>query len=42
MDFPKTEGYDLQLEFKEHRHDQSIWSLITKKNKVTILPDPTQ
>jgi len=29
-------------EFKEHRHDQSVWSLITKKHDVEIIPDPTQ
>jgi hypothetical protein len=28
--------------FKGHRHDQSIWSLLTKKHNVTILRDPTQ
>jgi hypothetical protein len=29
-------------EFIDHRHDQSIWSLLTKKYNITILPDPTQ
>lgn len=29
-------------EFVDHRHDQSIWSLITKKHAVKALPDPTQ
>jgi hypothetical protein len=29
-------------EFKDHRHDQSIWSVLTKKNGITMLPDPTQ
>lgn len=27
--------------FRSHRHDQSIWSLICKKHKVKVLPDPT-
>ena len=30
------------LEFKDHRHDQSIWSLLTKKYKITIHPEITQ
>ena len=28
--------------FVDHRHDQSVWSLLTKKHNITILPDPTQ
>ena len=28
--------------FKEHRHDQSIWSLLTKKYDVTMMNEPTQ
>ena len=29
-------------EFIEHRHDQSIWSLLTKKHAIKALPDPTE
>ena len=29
-------------EFYDHRHDQSIWSLLCKKNEVHVLKDPTQ
>lgn len=29
-------------EFKDHRHDQSLWSLWTKKLNVPVYPDPTQ
>jgi|15BtaG_2_1085339.scaffolds.fasta_scaffold01540_6 hypothetical protein len=29
-------------EFKDHRHDQAIWSLLTKKLNILTLPDPTQ
>jgi hypothetical protein len=32
----------VDTEFIEHRHDQSIWSLLVKKYYITILPDPTQ
>ena len=28
--------------FIDHRHDQSIWSLLVKMDKITTLPDPTQ
>jgi len=29
-------------EFIDHRHDQSLWSLITKKFNIYCAPDPTQ
>jgi len=37
-------NFDFWLEpgFKDHRHDQSLWSVLTKLRKVTTLPDPTQ
>tara|TARA_R110002051_G_scaffold325548_2_gene428797 strand:+ start:287 stop:994 length:708 start_codon:yes stop_codon:yes gene_type:complete len=28
--------------FKDHRHDQSLWSLLTKKLKLEAAPDPSQ
>ena len=28
--------------FKDHRHDQALWSLLTKKMSIPVLPDPTQ
>ena len=28
--------------FQDNRHDQSIWSVLTKKHRVATLPDPTQ
>lgn len=40
-DTPNKDGWD-EHGFQGHRHDQSIWSLLTKKYDVTILPDPTQ
>jgi hypothetical protein len=41
MDAPNADGW-IEPGFVDHRHDQSIWSLLTKKHGVTILPDPTQ
>ena len=32
----------LEPGFKDHRHDQSLWSVLTKLRKVSTLPDPTQ
>lgn len=29
-------------DFREHRHDQSILSIIARKNKVPLFPDPSQ
>lgn len=29
-------------EFTEHRHDQSVWSLISKREKIALLRDPSQ
>ncbi len=40
-DSPNSDGW-IEPDFKDHRHDQSVWSLLTKKHGVTILPDPTQ
>mgnify|MGYP005819933063 CR=1 FL=1 len=28
--------------FKDHRHDQALWSLLTKKMSIMTLPDPSQ
>jgi hypothetical protein len=41
MDDPNSDGW-IEPNFVDHRHDQSIWSLLTKKHDITILPDPTQ
>jgi len=41
MDAPNADGW-IEPGFVDHRHDQSIWSLLTKKHGITILPDPTQ
>jgi hypothetical protein len=41
MDAPNTDGW-VEPGFVDHRHDQSIWSLLTKKHNITLLPDPTQ
>lgn len=41
MDGPNDDGWQ-EPGFVDHRHDQSIWSLLTKKHGITILPDPTQ
>ena len=35
----KSKNYD---GFKDHRHDQSIFSLLCKKYKIPTLDDPTQ
>jgi len=32
----------VEPDFVDHRHDQSIWSVLTKKYSITMLPDPTQ
>lgn len=40
-DTPNSDQWE-EPGFKEHRHDQSLWSLLTKLKKVTTLPDPTQ
>lgn len=40
-DTPNKDGW-IEPGFVDHRHDQSIWSLLTKKHEVVILPDPTQ
>jgi hypothetical protein len=40
-DEPNTDGW-IEPGFNEHRHDQSIWSMLSKKQNLTVLPDPTQ
>lgn len=40
-DSPNTDGW-VEPDFVDHRHDQSIWSVLTKKYNITMLPDPTQ
>ena len=32
----------VEPKFQDNRHDQSIWSVLTKKHQVATLPDPTQ
>ena len=41
-DEPNVMGYENYMEFKDHRHDQSIWSLLCKKNGVLPYRDPSQ
>jgi hypothetical protein len=40
-DTANVDGW-VEPDFKDHRHDQSIWSVLTKKYEVATLPDPTQ
>lgn len=40
-DEPNSDGW-VEPGFNEHRHDQSIFSLLTKKHEIKMLPDPTQ
>lgn len=40
-DAPNTDGW-VEEGFVDHRHDQSVWSLLTKQHGVVILADPTQ
>jgi len=40
-DEPNSDGW-VEPGFRDNRHDQSIWSVLTKKNKITMLPDPSQ
>lgn len=40
-DDPNQDGW-VESGFHDHRHDQSIWSLLTKKHDIAILADPTQ
>jgi hypothetical protein len=40
-DEPNQDGW-VEAGFHDHRHDQSIWSLLTKKYDVVTLADPTQ
>lgn len=41
-DLPNICGQQNSLEFKDHRHDQSILSLLVKKYNIEIFRDPTQ
>lgn len=41
LDSANSDGW-VEPGFKDHRHDQSIWSLLTKKYGITMLHDPTQ
>lgn len=40
-DDPNMDGW-VEPGFQDNRHDQSIWSVLTKKHRVATLPDPTQ
>lgn len=40
-DEPNMDGW-VEPHFKDNRHDQSVWSVLTKKHGVATLPDPTQ
>jgi len=40
-DSPNKDGW-VEPDYVDHRHDQSIWSVLTKKYNITMLPDPTQ
>ena len=37
-DTPNVDGW-VEPDFKDNRHDQSIWSVLTKKHEITTLPD---
>lgn len=40
-DEPNHDGW-IEPNFSGHRHDQSIWSLLTKKYNITVVPDLSQ
>ena len=40
-DEPNVDGW-VEPGFLDNRHDQSIWSVLTKKHKVNTFPDPSQ
>jgi hypothetical protein len=40
-DEPNVDGW-VEPGFQDHRHDQSIWSVLTKKHGVATMPDPSQ
>lgn len=40
-DTPNVDGW-IEDGFVDHRHDQSVWSLLTKRHEITTLADPTQ
>ncbi len=37
-----TQGLDNYPEFVAHRHDQSVWSLMSKKYQINRFRDPSQ
>jgi hypothetical protein len=41
-DLPNTCGQPNYSDFRVHRHDQSVFSLLTKKYNIDSYPDPTQ
>lgn len=41
-DAVEEEGLESFSEFQEHRHDQSLLSLLIKKHGISVVPDPTQ
>ena len=41
-DKENTQGKDNDAEFLHHRHDQSVFSLLTKKYDLTVFRDPSQ
>lgn len=41
-DAPNTRGVENLPEFRVHRHDQSILSILATRHKLPILPDPSQ
>lgn len=41
-DVPNSLGKNNYPEFKAHRHDQSVFSLLCKKYNLQSFPDPTQ
>lgn len=41
-DDPNTCGLDNYPEFKDHRHDQSILSLLARRDNITVIQDPSQ
>jgi len=40
-DQPNSDGW-VEPGFRDNRHDQSIWSVLTKKHRITVLPDISQ
>lgn len=40
-DEPNSDGW-VEPGFQDNRHDQSIWSVLVKKHRVSVMPDLTQ